>query len=151
MPGQRSPRLSRLLNFMAYITSTDLAAYIADNDLIPASDDTGAGSQNNPKLTSIIATAQMQVDGRLASIYTVPISPVPTLCKIATVIFTCEALYARRLTPDQVNPFKSQADQMRKRLDLIGMGEVPLDATVTRSFTPGAIIGNSVVFNTTTA
>lgn len=136
---------------MAYIVSTDLDAYISENDLIPFADDDGSGDADTAKLASIIATAQLQVDARLAPIYTVPISPTPTLCKIATVIFTCEALYARRLTPDQVNPFKSQADAMRKQLDKIGAGEAPLDATITRSFTPGAAITAPLVFNTTTA
>lgn len=134
---------------MAYIVSSDLDAYISANDLIPFADDSGAGNADTAKLASIIATAQLQVDGRLASIYTVPIVPTPPLCKIATVIFTCEALYARRLTPGDKNPFKDQADQMRHKLDAIGSGDAPLDSSITRSFAPGAALTAPIIFNMT--
>lgn len=149
MPGSRSPRLPRHDFRMAYIVESDLYAYISKEDINPFIDDDGDGVADTSRLDQIIATAQLQVDGRLAPIYTVPISPTPTLCKIATVIFTCEALYARRITPDRANPFKDQADAMREQLKEIGAGKLPLDATVTRVFTPGAVVTSPIAFNVT--
>ena len=47
-----------------------------------------------------------------------------------------EMLYQRRLTPEEKNPFKSQADEWRKQLTSIGAGEIPLDESSRRGFQP---------------
>jgi phage gp36-like protein len=135
---------------MAYCVESDLYAYVSQEDMAPFTDDSGAGPEDTNRLSQIIATAQLQVDGPLAAIYTVPISPTPVFCKMATIIFTCEALYARRLEPDIRNPFTTTANNYRKMLQMIALGEMGLDAGAVRAFTPGAAIQVPIVFNQTT-
>lgn len=134
---------------MPYIVQNDVKAYVANNDLIPFLDDDSDGAEDTSLWANIVATCSADVDGRLASIYSVPFTVVPAKVKAATIIFVCEALYARRITPTEVNPFTKRADEMRKELSKVGAGDMPLDASLVRAFEPGAVITSPVVFATT--
>lgn len=135
---------------MAYCSRTDIIAEINQADIIPFLDDNNDGEEDAGLLDSIINREGAKVDGRIASIYVVPVTviPVPQLLRDANTVFVCEALYRRRLTPDEQNPFHTEAEELRKQLTLIGNGKLELDVSVNRAFTQGAVVTAPIVMNT---
>lgn len=121
---------------MAYISATDLQAYISATQMVQFLDDDGDGVADGGLLDNIIATCSSVADAALAPIYTVPFVVVPAAVKSATVFYVCEALYDRRLTPTEINPFRSRAEEWRNVLKLIGSGKLDLDAAASRSISP---------------
>ena len=93
---------------------------------------------NVPMINNIILMASNQCDALVSSIYAVPfpITNIPVKIKEACIIFTCEALYARRLTPSDTNPFKERAEYWRKELMKVNSGELSLDAAFRRNVPP---------------
>lgn len=131
-----------------YITQADLQTLISNTELIGFLDDRRTGLLDMTLLNSIISTCSTMVDGYLASIYTTPFpAPYPAKVRTATLYFTSEALYARRLTPEEKNPFKQVADMWRTILTEIGSGQVPLDANFPRAVTPGFSINTPSIVN----
>lgn len=133
----------------SYITRNDLLSLISDSQLDNFTDDLADGSETSSNLDTVMEMASREADSYVASIYTTPFSPVPTKIKTATIIFACEALYARRLTPEEHNPFKARADLWRDLLTEIGAGKQPLDKSFGRAFLPGAAITQQSVLDTT--
>lgn len=138
---------------MGYCNQNDLLAKISITDLLPFLDDQSSGSLNDAevqaRLASIIDVESALIDGSIANIYDVPISPAPPILRAACIIFCCETIYRRRLTPDEVNPFKSQADLMRQRLEDIGNGKVHLDLRNPRNFPQGTYVASPIAMNYT--
>jgi hypothetical protein len=70
-------------------------------------------------------------------------SLLPAKVKMACTAFVCFALYARRLAPGEINPFKADADMWRGTptypgiLPQIGQGTADLDTDWPRTFSPG--------------
>ncbi len=135
---------------MAYTDQTAITTYLNGKDITPFLDDDLDGTSDAGLLDSIIATCSMECNGYLAGIYPTPFNPVPATVASACTIFVCEALYARRLTPDEKNPFKDRADNWRKVLNDIRINGTGLDYTIDRAFEPGAFTGAPVVFTGTT-
>jgi phage gp36-like protein len=133
---------------MAYCSRQDIIAEINAADIIPFLDDDNDGFEDPGLLDSIINRESAKVDGRIASIYQVPISPTPPLLRDFCTIFVCEALYRRRLTPDEKNPFHIEAEEDREILTQIGNGKLELDVNVSRAFTQGAVVTAPIVMNT---
>jgi hypothetical protein len=133
---------------MAYCSRQDIIAEINAADMIPFLDDDNDGFEDPGLLDSIIDRESAKVDGRIASIYLVPVVPTPPMLRDFTTIFVCEALYRRRLTPDEQNPFHIEAEEDRKQLTLVGNGKLELDATVSRAFSQGAVVTAPIVMNT---
>ena len=124
---------------MAYISITDLTNVIDINNLQAMTDDYAQGQSifQSTTLTNICQLASNMADAYVASIYPTPFGyPYPKKIYTAAVIFAAEMLYQRRLTPEEKNPFKSQADEWRKQLTSIGAGEIPLDESSRRGFQP---------------
>ena len=132
---------------MAYCTQADVITEINGSELIAFLDDDGDGQADPGLLDSIIDRESSKIDGRLSSIYQVPFSPVPPAVRDACTIFVAEALYRRRLTPDEKNPFKMEADEMRERLKLIGNGKLELDQNFPRAFYQGVVVTNPLAVN----
>ncbi len=130
-----------------YIARNDLLSQISDSQLNNFTDDLGDGSETTSNLNTVMTVASNEVDSYLASIYTTPFSPVPAKVKMASIIFACEALYARRLTPDEKNPFKERATMWRKLLIDIGSGKQPLDESFSRGFPPVVAITQPSIIN----
>lgn len=129
---------------MAYTTQAKLIGKIPAPHLNDACDDDGDGSADSGVLDAIIANAATAVDAYLAGLFEVPFTdPAPAACQEAALIFACEEVYDRRQVSDR-NPFKERADWWRKRLEAIGKGEIPLDATIEKEYTPGAAITENV-------
>lgn len=114
-----------------------MTSVIAAPDLNNFLDDDNDGTEDSGLFDATVAAAQMTVDAMLAGIYSVPFSTIPPLAAQATLIFFCEILYSKRLTPDQVNPYKARADMMRKTLNTIRENGTGLDQSIDRAFTPG--------------
>ena len=79
----------------------------------------------------------------------VPFTVVPPVVKEASLIFACEQIFDRRLQPEESNPWRERAKTWRARLADIGADKLPLDASFNRSFTPGAVISESIGLDTT--
>lgn len=134
---------------IAYCNQSDVTNLIDAVNLAAMTDDYAQGALNTTVLTNVILMASNACDALVSSIYAVPFtSNVPAKIKDASIIFTCEALYARRLTPDEKNPFKSRADYWRKELMLINAGELSLDESFNRGFVPIAYVSTPSRVNT---
>jgi phage gp36-like protein len=133
---------------MAYVTQTQVETVISVPDHLAFLDDERTGSFNPTRFAALAAMASTMVDAYLSGIYDTPFAaPGPAPCQAAALAFYCEMLYQRRLTPDQVNPFKSQANQWRKILDNIRVEGTGLDHAVDRDFDPGFAVTTPVTFN----
>lgn len=117
-----------------YCQQSDILNFIDGVNLIAFTDDFATGNLNTTILNNVISMASNECDALVSSIYAVPFNPVPAKIKQASIIFTCEALYIRRLTPEEKNPFRAQADYWRKQLMLINSGQLSLDESFLRGF-----------------
>jgi len=134
-----------------YISQQQVIDEFTQARLNDALDDDGDGSPDEGLLDRIIAAAQLAVDGFLEGRYLVPLSPVPSLAKEATLIFVCEKIYERRRQgPDETNPFSKRANDFRAELKAVSDGEKSIAATLKPAFSPGAIIGKPSRLNTST-
>jgi phage gp36-like protein len=129
---------------MSYTTETKIQTLIPAAHLTDALDDDRDGLADDGLLDTIIATAANAVDAYLSGLYTVPFSTPPAVVQEAALIFCCEAIYARRLTEADKNPFTARANVWRDRLQKIGAGLLPLDAATAKPNTPGAVITEAV-------
>ena len=121
---------------MADISQTDLQAFISATQMVQFLDDDGDGAPDGGLINTIIANCSAVADGALAPIYNVPFPVVPPPVKAAVIMYVCEALYDRRLTPTEINPFRERATYWRDTLRKIGHGELDLDANSSRAFSP---------------
>jgi phage gp36-like protein len=129
---------------MAYTTQAKIVAKLPAQHLNDACDDDGDGSADNGVLDAVIAGAATAVDAYLAGLYSVPFAdPAPAVCQEAALVFACETIYDRRQIVEK-NPYKERADFWRDRLEKIGKGEIPLDASQAKEYTPGAAITEDV-------
>jgi len=122
---------------MAYITINDLYNYIDKVNLQAFSDDYSIGQIDMTIINNICQLASDKSDALVSSIYTVPFQgTIPVKIRTSAIIFACEMLYARRITPEEKNPFKAEAEHWRQELMLINSGQLSLDAANRRVFTP---------------
>lgn len=125
---------------MAYCGQSDLLNYVDSVQLGAFTDDYSQGTLNTAILNSICQLASNQADSLVSSVYQVPfVGTIPIKIYTASVVFAVEMLYARRLTPGQVNPMTEVANHWRKTLMDVNRGLLSLDYQVQRSFTPVAI------------
>lgn len=125
---------------MSYTTQTKIQTLIPAADLTDALDDDRDGNADSGLLDAVIDTASTAVDAFLSGLYSVPFTTPPAVVQEAALIFSCEAIYARRLQADQKNPFTARANYWRERLQKIGNGDLPLDAATDQTNTPGAVV-----------
>lgn len=112
---------------MAYVEQSDLVGMLDDEDLLKALDDDGDLEPDAAVWAGIVALVGDAIDGRIGGRYSVPLSgTLPAAIRLAARVFAAEALYARRGMTDAANPWKTQGDEMRARLERIGKGEEPL-------------------------
>lgn len=113
----------------AYTTQANLNGFISGQNLINLTDDGGTGQVDQNVLSATIGICSNTVDAMLSATYSVPFTGVvPTLVGQATTIFTCEALFDRRLVPGEANPFRTRADGFRKQLEWIAQNRGGLDS-----------------------
>lgn len=130
---------------MAYVTRAQVEAKIPAPLLNEALDDDNDGAEDEGLFDQIVDNAAQAVHGYLSGLWTVPFTaPIPTAVSESAFAFVLEAIYARRSERDEKNPWKSQADFWRTRLEKIGNRELPLDAGTAKVVIPGAVIVEGV-------
>lgn len=68
-------------------------------------------------LSDIIATIDTEIDGYLATRFSVPfVAPVPAVIQNAALVLACHALFMRGDRPDEGNPWAKAADEVRRHL-----------------------------------
>lgn len=123
---------------MPYILQSEIESDLPPQFLLEALDDDNDGNEDAGLWDKIEASAAEAIDGVLGQRFTVPFSaPLPAIVKTAARVFILEKLYARRGTKTEDNPWTSQANKLRTKLDRIADGEEPL--------TPGAVKTNDSV------
>jgi phage gp36-like protein len=128
---------------MAYITLNDILQEIAGPDLIAALDDGDMadlippGTLDTVRLGYIMNTASAEVDSYLAAAYTVPLSAYSPVAYNAALMFACEKIMNRRLTPPNKNIFSERAGSYRATLKKIQEDGYGLDASIPRAYPPG--------------
>lgn len=136
---------------MSYVTQQQLETEIPAPHLADAVDDDAAGGADADKLDAILQKASDAVDAFLSSIYPTPFAdPAPAACREAAFCFAGEMVYARRGVSSDSNPFSKRANDWRETLKQMGAGKLPLDANITKAFTPGAAILETAVIDTST-
>lgn len=145
---------------MVYVTREKLETEIPAPHLADAVDDDREGGEDADKLDALLLKASSAVDGFLAPLYAVPFAdPAPAACQEAAFCFAGELVYARRGVPTDDNPFTKRAEAWRKKLDLMGKGEMPLDSTIEIPFIetpeqrvkhPGLSVSEETTVNDTT-
>lgn len=136
----RAALSSLALALMPYIQLTDLHGAIPPAFLVQALDDDGDGVADDGLFEVIAEQVSEDIDAVLGQRYPIPfVEPWPATVKSAARTLAAEALYARRVTPEQ-NPWRSQANALRERLAKIGSGEIPLTASDKPQLPSGVVI-----------
>lgn len=135
---------------MPYVTQAALKGKIPDDLLLQALDDNGDGVADDGVWDSISDDVDKAINGPLEGTYDVPLAePYPYVVTESAIIFACEAIYMRRgLATKDVNPWVTRADAMRKRLEDIGSGTIPLTKEKTASGPEGTVISETSKLNT---
>lgn len=120
----------------AYLALENVTGKVPLAFVTQALDDDADGVLDSDAWDSVMAGACNEVDGTLGQRYAVPFAAypdTPPLVHQAALVFFCESLYLRRgySKPDE-NPWISQADRMRAKLDAVAAGEKPLTPTAER-------------------
>lgn len=135
---------------MSYIVQADLLADIPNDVLIQLTDDNKDGSVDSSVVTDAITRAQSEVDGYLATKYSVPIAAPPQLVKSLTATLTCYRLFGRRGRGVPEDWGKRYDDAVRT-LTNISKGLVKLDVepppAESSTATAGEIKGPERVFD----
>lgn len=124
---------------MAYIGLSDVTNILDSVNLAGMTNDYGSngGAINMTVFNNICQMASDNADALVSSIYPVPFNnPPPQKIRNASLIFAAEMLYQRRLTPEDKNPMKHQADFWRETLKQINLGQLSLDESYNRGFSP---------------
>lgn len=116
---------------MAYTSQAEIEALLPPAFLTEALDDDRDASADSGLLDAVIQAAGDEIDGLLSPSYDVPFTdtPLPALVRSAARILTCEALWLRRGHSGDANPWTSRANDVRRRLEDAGRGDVALTAT----------------------
>lgn len=137
---------------MIYTSQSLINGYISAQNLINLTDDNGTGSLDFSVLNAAMTTASNVVDGMLSATYQVPFTGTfPTLVVQAATIFTCEALFDRRLVPGENNIFRSRADGFRKQLEQIAQNRGGLDSGTLAVVAAGYVEWTPSLVNSSTA
>jgi len=112
---------------MSYLTLTDLEGKIPPAFLNEALDDDRDGVID--AFDRVAADVSEAIDGILSTRYQVPFTTVPRVVSAAAKTLAAEQCYKRRGVPDDKNPWKTDADAMRKLLHSIARGEIQLQVS----------------------
>ena len=127
---------------MAYFLRSELEAKVPHLLVVQALDDDQDGEEDPGNWDALVAEVGRQIDGRLEGRFAVPLAePHPAVVREAAVIFAAEAVYLRRGFGGEQNPWLSQANASRARLEKIGRGDLPLTYQAQPEQSSGAVIG----------
>jgi phage gp36-like protein len=117
---------------MAYAAESDLVAKYGEQEIADISDKSGAGSLDSVVVAAALTDADHEINGYLASRYTVPLLVVPTLIKRIACDITRYRLYDNR-PQDEV---RQRFDDAIRWLRRVADGEVILLADDGTSLEP---------------
>jgi len=130
---------------MPYIVQADLSEKVSTAELIQLTDDAKLGVVDTTVVAKLIASAEAEIDGYLATRYAVPLAaPVPTLVKKWAVDLTVYNLYLRRrrVTEDAQRAYDDAIKQLRdtaKGLLTLGLDPPPARSALSSQ---GAVLSN---------
>lgn len=137
------------LYHMPYVVQSDLEGKIPAQLLLQALDDNGDGLADDGVWDQIATDVGNAINSRLEGNYAVPLTgTVPAIVTEAAKILAAEAVYLRRGMSGDQNPWVKQADVMRKRLEDIGSGKLPLTTDAAPNGPAGVIITEPSRLNT---
>jgi phage gp36-like protein len=135
-----------------YVTMAQMNGLIPATFLVQALDDDQDGAADLTAWADVLAQAQRQIDGPLSVRFAVPFSnPLPPVVAEAAPVFAAELLYKRRGIADEQNPWLSQANKLRAKLEQIAKGDVPLLPTLVRAATAVGVVAGKSKLSTTKA
>jgi phage gp36-like protein len=118
---------------MAYITQSDIASLITQDDLVRAIDDNSDGQPDPGVWDSLELAARETIDGALCAVYRTPFAaPPPSIIAAIAKVLVCDMLFRRRGVPDASNPWAKHAAEARLTLRRLATGEDTING-VTRS------------------
>jgi len=145
----RFPPGAGRIYFMSYILITDLDGKIPAQLLLQALDDNGDGVADDGVWDKLVVDVESAINSRLEGNYAIPLAaPIPAIISEAAKILAAEAVYLRRGLAGDQNPWLKQADAMRKRLEDIGSGKLPLTSATNPQGPAGTVITETSRLNT---
>ncbi|BET67206.1 hypothetical protein ASA1KI_21240 [Opitutales bacterium ASA1] len=128
-----------------YTTMTEMNALIPSAFLVQALDDDRDGVADASAWADVLRAASDEINGVLGTKYPVPFAnPVPALVLDAARVFCAELLYNRRgFSGEEKNPWAARAAAIRKTLQAIAKGDLPLTAETKRTKPSGSIISET--------
>jgi phage gp36-like protein len=130
-----------------YVTMAAMNARIPGPYLIQALDDDGDGAADSQAWSDVQKAVEDEINGILGTRFPVPFAnPVPAVVLNAAQVLAADALYRRRGTPDESNPFAAQAGRtnppsgVRGQLMSIAKGELPLTPEIKRQAPSASVI-----------
>jgi hypothetical protein len=135
---------------MPYVQQSDLNADVPPDFQTQALDDDNDGVADAGLWDAIAQKVSDAIDAQIGMRYAVPLQPdmvaypntngFPAIIVNAARILAAEKLYARRPMPQSGNPWRAQADGVRKQLDQIAAGTRPLDPEEQRQKPSASVI-----------
>jgi phage gp36-like protein len=112
---------------MPYCTHDEIEKLVGPEQFRQALDDDRDGAEDTGLFAALAVAASSAVDAYLGARYPVPFSNPPAFARLAARAFCSESLYKRRGVSRDANPFTSEADALRKRLEIIMSGDSDLE------------------------
>jgi len=129
---------------VAYITRESVEAFVQQDMLANALDDAAAGSIDDALWAKVYAGVESDVHAYLEARFSTPFTgTIPATIVSACRLFAAEAIFARRGIGPDANPFTRRADEMRRRLEKIGSGELPLSVAAEAGRGGGDVIAET--------
>lgn len=124
-----------------YITKEQLQAYIQEQLLIQGLDDAGENIADDALFLTIETAVESEVHSYLEGRYQVPFAVnVPNLVTHSCLVLAAEAIWLRRGSAGDSNPFTKAAEAARKRLDDVRLDKVALSMSQSPSQDAGVLV-----------
>ncbi len=131
---------------MSYFTLSDLETLIPAGWVVEALDDDADGESDALLFDQVRTLAEAEVNGKIGRRYAVPLSPaegssLAQWLQHATSMLAAGLCYKRREVWDRC-PYQDEIKDIRKDLDKIAAGDMPLDVGEERAIPSAEIISD---------
>lgn len=140
---------------MSYFTLTDLEALIPPGWVVEALDDDADGDSDALLFDAVRSAAEAEVNGKIGRRYAVPLTPaegssLAQWLQHAASMLAAGICYKRRGADAwQQCPYQDEIKDIRKDLDKIASGDMPLDVGEERAVDSAEIISETSRVNST--
>lgn len=114
---------------MAYSVLSDLQGLVSDEELVQLTDDAGLAI-DGAKVALAVARADERIDGYLANLAAVPVSPVPPLVVQYSAKLALTELYLRRSSAQLPESWARERMEILRHLDDLAKGRAKLSGLV---------------------